>query len=237
MLQGHMSLQRFDARGLRKAEIDAGIKAMGLDRFLETVHKNGHWEGKNRILVPFARSLYYADGHSTSNGGWLNAPDPGNYYNTLITGHLWCVLLATTSTEPAVTESYSTQFNNGNTNYIPFPDRCVNGYWKRFDSDGPVDVQVYKDAGGRELAKIRQTFMWYPGECTSSQIRSVCVYGGYQHSYTVADPGFPTPTYYDYRVTRLARWRVKDAGGVPVTLVKLDQEVLLLQYTLTMYTR
>lgn len=221
MLQGHMHLQRFDARGLTKREIQAGVEAMGLDRFLKEVHKNGDWRGKNRLLVGLPRSLFYGNGHTTSNGGWLNAPSPGSFYSTSSNPTLGWVTLATTSTEPAITEAYSTNSYNS----IP-PDTIQPE--KRFDTDGVIDVEVFKDPDGREVAYVRQKFMWYPGEATSSAIRSVVVYG-------VNGDTLPPNGYLEH--TRMARWRIKDSGGVPVTLVKLDQEVLLLQYTLAMYTK
>lgn len=226
MLQGHVDLQRFDARGLGKEEIQAGIKAMGLDRFLKEIHKNGHWEGKNRILAALARCLYYSQGSTTTNGGWLNAPDPGNYYNTSANPFLWAALLASTATEPAVNEWFS---QNNSYNWTP-PDAVTSQYdaLKRFNTDGVVDVEVFKDPSGKEASHVRQKFMWYPGEATSSSIRSVVIYSSEGNS------GYGG-IYEDK--ARVARWRIKDSGGNPVTLSKLAQEVLLLQYTLTFYSK
>lgn len=221
MIQGHMDLQRFDARGLTREEIDAGIQAMGLDRFLKEVHKNGHWSGKNRILTALARCMYYGRGHSTDNGGWLNAPNPGNYYNDSISPGMSHLVLASTSTEPAVTEAYTNR-----SYYVNFPD--IIGPSKRVDTDCPVDVEVFKDTTGKESVILRQKAIWYPGESTSSEIRSIVLYGA------EADLSMPR----DYLAkTRMARWRIKDSGGVPVTLTKLDQEILLLQYSFIMYSR
>lgn len=226
MIQGHIDLQRFDARGLTREEIDAGIKAMGLDRFLKEVHKNGHWEGKNRVLAAFARCMYYANGAATNEGGWLNAPNPGDFYNTSSRPLLWGVLLATTSTEPAVNEWWS---QNNSYNWTP-PDAVTSQYdaLKRFNTDGPIDVEVYKDPNGKEGAHVRQKFLWYPGEATSSSIRSVVLYG------SEGDSGYGG-VYEDK--ARICRWRIKDSGGNPVTLSKLSQEVLLLQYTFSIYSK
>jgi hypothetical protein len=221
MLQGQMNLQRFDARGLTKEEVQAGIDALGLDRFLQEIHKNGHWEGKNRILTNLARCLYYSGGNTTSNGGWLNAPSPGSALGNSTNPGLAFITLHTTSTEPVVTESYSTGGYNAQ------PPDTINPE-KRFDTDGIVDVELFKDPTGKESAIIRQKFMWLPGEATSSSIRSIAVYGA-------GSDATPPAGYLD--MTRFARWRIKDSGGNPVTLSKLDQEVLLLTYSLILYSK
>jgi len=223
MLHGHMNLQRFDARGLTKEEIQVGIKAMGLDRFLEEIHKTGHWEGKNRILQGLPRCLFYGAGHTTSNGGWLNAPNPGTHYQNASNPLLWAAFLLSTETEPVLTEAETGSPNNS---YV------TNGICpgKRFDTDGVIDVEVFKDPTGREAAIVQQKFMWYPGESTSTTIRSVGVYSRVADDATCGSSGYNS-------YTKVARWRIKDSGGVPVTLVKLPAEVLFLQYSLVMYAK
>lgn len=217
---GQVELQRFDARGLNEVEIRAGIDAMGLSKFLNEIHKNGEWGGKNRVLVPLARSLYYANGHSLTSGGFLNAPNPGYIYSSSINPGMGYLALSSDATEPDVTESYSSN------NYNHTPANTITPT-KRFDTDGVVDVELFKDPGGKESAIIRQKVMWFPGEATSTSIRSICVYGLSVN----ANPPATTLSQ-----TRMARWRIKTSGGVPVTLAKAAQEVLLLQYSFIMYS-
>ena len=222
MLGGQVSLWKYDVGTLSETKIRDGIKDKGLDSFFSKYTKpRGHWQGKNRILVGTPRSLYYG---SSTVVGYLNAPSSGNYYVTL--GYqLWCCGFTSTDSEPSSTEAQSILSRAVST----FPTNRIQQA-KRFVTNGITDINVFADSNNRECAVIQQLFLWYPGELVSSALRSVFVAACSTDQDPNVDPGV------NISLTLLARWRIKDSGGNPVTLTKQDQEVLLLQYSLLLYS-
>lgn len=94
---------------------------------------------------------------------------------------------------------------------------------KRFVQDDIEGPLIYSDTDGAEAVHLKERWLWLPSQAVSNRIRSVGIF-----SCEINNTGND-----DRSAT--ARVRLKDASGFPITLNKSSSQVLLVQYTFTLF--
>jgi hypothetical protein len=205
---GRFDLQMFESPGLTP-ELVAAWKKQGLDpiRELQRYEKVGRWATDNLVIGTTPSFYFY---HC-----WAGAAP---YYplgqNAAL---LFALGLTTLATEPGYQTEYLYSAINGNPANIPNLVSSTGG--KTIITDDIVSAVIDVDPDGREAVFGTFRFLYYPGEATSGLIKSVEIW---HHG---------SGTIYGARVARV---RIKDSGGNPVTLVKTAARSLMIQYTYTM---
>jgi hypothetical protein len=224
-MQGHFDLTMLDTPGLSRDLIEAVRREGGdpaVEHYLRKFAKEGEWKTDNLVYQVTPSYLYYwAFGAATAYGGLI--------WNSSGSNGLGFINLSSTSAEP----TYSGENYGPLVSWISVTDSVGAGSSKHFwtaavGSTGPIvtpDVKV--DPNGREAIYMKTKWLYLPGEATSSVIRSVGVYyGDYLPNYDNSS----------YNKVRIARVRIKDSGGNPVTISKIATKSLLVEYTFTMPT-
>jgi hypothetical protein len=205
---GRFDLQMFESPGLTP-ELVAAWKKQGLDpiRELQRYEKVGRWATDNLVNGSIPSFYYY---HC-----WAGA-DP---YSELRPNSalLYWLALTTLATEPGYQTDGLRATVNSNPANIPNIVSSTGG--KTIITDDIVSAVIDVDPDGREAVFKTFRFLYYPGEATSDLIKSVEIWF-YCSGYTYGN--------------RVARVRIKDSGGNPVTLVKTATRSLMIQYTYTM---
>jgi hypothetical protein len=225
-MQGHFDLTMFNTPGLTQDLIEAVRREGGdpaVEHYLRKFAKEGEWKTGNLVYQVTPSYLYYwALGALTVYGSMSSSTTGGS-------NGLGFINLSSTSAEP----TYNGENYAATPTWITVPDSVGAGSSKHFwtaayGSTGPIvtpDVKV--DANGREAIYMKTKWLYLPGEATSSVIRSVGVY---------YSDGLSDYAAIGYAKVRLARVRIKDSGGNPVTISKIATKSLLVEYTFTMPT-
>lgn len=219
-MQGHFDLQMLHTPGLTQELLDAVRKEGGdpaVEKYLRRFSVDNEWHTDNLIFKTSPSYLFY---QALSN--------PGHYFAT---GYGWSVpsmfcwiALTRTSTEPTYTgEVYTADFGWDST-----PDMVVSpsGH-KAFINHCIITPDFKSDPNGREAIYAKFKWLYLPGEATASDIRSITIYSSCRFDYTVNNG-------YACGSGRIARVRIKDSGGNPVTINKATNKSLLIEYTFTM---
>lgn len=209
-MQGHFNLQMLETPGLTP-ELVAAWKKQGLDPFkeLQKYGEVGRYKTDNLILGCSPSYLYYR--------AWSGATPYG--YFTQNYSMLAIMVLTSTSTEPSYTGEYLSGTYTCPTGH---PDQVTTNAWKYFINNC-VTTQIAIDPNGREAVVGDFKFIFYPGEGTSSVIRSITIW---------TDPLSVAGA----NIVKTARVRIKDSGGTPVTLNKTATRSLFVQYLFTLPT-
>jgi hypothetical protein len=205
-VQGHFDLQMFDAPDLTPALVEAW-KKRGLDPIaeIESRYKElGRWGGDNLVLGNIPSFYYYHCWSGATPYTYLSA-------NGAL---LWALALTTLATEPGYQTEYLFYAEWGNPANIPNIVSTTGG--KTTITDDIVSAVIDVDPDDRESMFISFKFLYYPGQAVSDLIRSVEIW---HHS---------TGTNYGNRVARV---RIKDSNGVPVTLHLGPSSALMVGYT------
>jgi hypothetical protein len=205
-VQGHFDLQMFDAPDLTPALVEAW-KKQGLDPIAEIERRYeelGRWSADNLVIGTTPGFYYY---HC-----WSGATpySPMNANSSL----LWGLALTTLATEPGYQTEYLSAYLWGSPENIP--NKVSSGGGKSIIDDDIVSPVIDIDPDGRESMFMSFKYLFYPGQAVSDLIRSVEIWyfdtGGNQGA-------------------RVARVRIPDSNGVPVTLHLGPSSALMVGYT------
>lgn len=208
-MQGHFDLFLQNSRGLRDADFIAARDAGRLGALLETLPVEREVHSDNLVHQLFSICMFrLVFGHGLPNGTYPMSVSTGIPFYT--------VALLTSGDEPA----YSDWWGGNQYPYnVPY---CVSttGY-KRFVVNAE-ETSYAAEVSGREAVFLRSRWLFLPSEAVSNSIRSVGAYWSDTATLGAEDRGL------------IARARIKDTGGNPITLIKTSEQSLLVQYTATL---
>ena len=218
-MQGHFDIKMLHTPGLTRELIEAVRREGGdpkVEKYIKQFQQDAQWRGDNMVFQSHASYLYYHAMSATSQ-----------YYSlqyVLTACSFYFVCLTSASTEPSYT---STTGNEHNYTTNIRPDNWPNllggtGGFKTFNQT-IVDREVKSDAAGREAIYAKYKWLFLPGECTSDQIKSIEIV----YTARIEDPYIGGGSGHG----RVARIRIKDSGGNPVTINKSATKSLLIEYT------
>lgn len=220
MFKGHFDLQLKDCQGFTDADFDQAVEEGRIDDLLKGLPLEERLRTDNMIFSWMAAHLF----QRLFSGG--DVTDPWDYGDSS-TAYFAFILLMTTDSEPSYTEQWW-RWNSYAEQYMAEQAGTVEASTaaKRFEEDQISDWVIWQDSDGREAVHFRNRWLYTPSQANSSTIRSLGIY-----AHTDGDD-----TYRDYYhfMARSGRVRLKDTGGNPVTLSKNSNQVLLVEYTITM---
>lgn len=176
---------------------------------------------ENLVLDNFAGHFWY----TTYAGTGYDLSHPETYWDdgSLTTrAHLGVVLLSTVDGEPSYTE-YSGSESRYVSNHSSSCDASYGG--KRFLEDDIDAFDMHVHPEGRESIVFTSRFLWLPSQGSNAgaldnDVKSVeCWHRGNADATSVTT-----------RNTKVARVRLKDDGGNPITLSKSGSQALLVEY-------
>lgn len=216
-MQGHFDIWRKEARGLGDEDFLCAIKDGSIDELLASLDTSYALRQKNQVHDAFSLMVYRRVFGRFPNGFSPHTDsNPANKLYPFIV-----VALQTEISEPVFYHHWGANWDN--------PDESQwiigagIGAYKRFVIDNIDTTRVVLDPDGAEALHLTERWLWLPSQGVSNNIRSVGIFG----ARTSTTGG-------DYR-SATARIRLKDASGFPITLNKTSSQVLLVQYTFTLY--
>lgn len=206
---GRFDIYVQDAGDLKDEDFVQAEKEGRLNQLLDEMPVAQEAHGENTlthmIVVAYFRKLFT---------GFPNAAYPMERANTSIFHH---ITVLNWSDEPYF--NYWMSYNG----YIHNPSGNVNSSnaGKRFVAHD-IELLCDTDPSGREAVFMRERWLYLPSQVVSNSIRSIGVYWSeYINDTGNEDRG-------------MVAWvRMKDAGGMPLTLNKSSSQTLLIQYTVT----
>ena len=209
-MQGHFDIYLQDAQGLKDEDFILARQEGRLNSLLKELPVDEEVHCGNQVTHMYPIAIWReAMNHGFPSGAYPMERGAGvPFYNITI--------LSDTS-EPAYTDwwgGYNTLHNQ------PYSVNTGNA-GKRFvahDEELLVDV----GADGRESVFLRERWLYLPSQVVSNEIRSVGVYWCENITDGNDERGL------------VARVRMKNAGGQPITLNKSSSQTLLIQYTFTL---
>lgn len=212
-MQGHFDIWRKEARGLGDEDFLASMKDGSIDELLASLDTSYALRQKNQVHDAFSLMVYRLVFGRFPNGF-------GQHIHSQKIYPFVTVALQTESSEPTYYHHWSISANYDAVQWLI----GAGSSGVKFFVTGNVDTtRVLTDTDGVEALHLKERWLWLPSQGVSSQIRSVGIFGA--HSNTTGGA---------YR-SATARIRLKDASGFPITLNKTSSQVLLLQYTFTLY--
>lgn len=209
-MQGHFDIFVQDAKGLRDEDFLRAEREGRLRDLVKSlpIDQEAHTDNLVLDMYPICM-MRRVIGHGFPSGPYPMERGTGIPF--------YSICLLSLATEPEYIEWYSGYWSLHNMSYTV---NSVNA-GKRFvvhDMDLLVDVEPT----GREGIFIKERWLYLPSQAVSNEIRSVGAYW----CENITDGN-------DER-GQLARVRMKDAGGNPITLNKSASQTLLIQYTFTL---
>lgn len=211
-MQGHFDVFVQDATGLSDTDFLIAEREGRLRDLIDTLPVVQKAGGKNQVTQMLPICMMRKDfGHGFPNGSYPMEGSSGfPFFNITI--------LSTTS-EPDYADWYGAYVN---AHSVADSVDTANTNGKRFVRDA-VETIVGTDPNGRESVWHRNRWVYLPSHVVSSEIRSVGVYWSEQDARdNSSDRGL------------MARVRMKDSGGNPITLNKTAFQALTIQYTFTL---
>lgn len=205
-MRGRFDIYLQDACGLKDEDFALAQREGRLDSLLTELPVDQELHIDNVVMQMMVISLF-----RKCFTGMPNGAVPMERYNYIQLHH---ILLSYDPSEPAFTDWYSVYCTIHNGPYSV--ESSTAG--KRFLGH---DLENYQgvDPTGREGTFTRHRFLYLPSQAISNQIRSVSVWWSEYLQDANEDRGI------------VARVRLKDSGGQPVTLNKSSAQSLLIQYT------
>lgn len=220
MFQGHFDLHLKDCRGLTDADFDRAIKEGCIDDVLKDLPLERTVKTDNMIFSWLAAHLF----SRLFQGG--DVTNPWDYGDSNA-AYFAFILLMNSDSEPSYTEQWW-RWDSYYQQYMAEQDGTVDASSaaKRFEEDQISDWIIWQDTDGREAIHFRNRWLYTPSQAISSDIRSLGIYAHTDGDDTWRD-------YYHF-MARSGRVRLKDTGGNPIILSKNTNQVLLVEYTITM---
>lgn len=209
-MQGQFDIYLQDARGYTDEDFVRAQQEGRLSALLKELPVDQEVHVKNTVTHMMAISQF-----RRNFAGFPGGATPMDRYNNSPLHH---ILLSYDPSEPAYTDWYSVYSTIHNGPY------SVEGSTagKRFigyDVETPFQGV---NPSGREEVFTRHRFLYLPSQAISNRIRSVSVWWSEYIQDGNEDRGL------------VARVRMKDAGGQPITLDKSSSQSLLIQYTFSL---
>lgn len=217
-MQGHFDVGLFDAHGMSDADflaLNAELKSSAfLDRIKSKHKRVQHVEGNNLVSDGMAQYLFIQC--------FPNVPAVDAYFNDS-TGSGRCALdfvnLSTKDGDPSYLERDTHGYYSVDMQNVSYSANTSTGS-KWFNADTIITAATFADPDGREGFYLRNQWLWLPSQGTSNAIRSITIWfntGGDGSNYISGK-------------NSICRIRLKDAGGVGVTINKTTSQVLLVEY-------
>lgn len=215
-MRGHFDLTLYDSAGHRDEDFKRARERGELSSLLESLKVDGRYEADNLVFHGIVSHLLYA---------LMSGPSALSSFttNTGAQAMLAFVGLCTRSDEPSYQEWTGGDYGY----YAPignFYEMCTADGAKRFVEDQIESYQLARDPNGREALYFRNRWLWLPSEGVASTIRSLQVVNNDDGDSTSKGSSYG-PAY------RVARVRLRDSAGNPVTINKLSTQALLMDYT------
>jgi|MudIll2142460700_1097286.scaffolds.fasta_scaffold00022_32 hypothetical protein len=220
-MQGHFDIHMLHTPGLTRELIEAVRREGGdpeVEKYIRSFQQDEEWHGDNIVFQGHPGYLYYYAMNAPSMYYSLN-------YASSVNAFYW-VALTSSSTEPSYATVGTEHVWTGNIAPDSLPNLLGGSGGRKTFNQTIVDRDVKSDAGGREAIYAKFKWLYLPGECTSDQIKSIDVF----YCCRIEDPSY----YGGVGHARVARVRIKDSGGNPVTINKLATKSLLIEYTHTL---
>lgn len=211
--EGYLTLIRRNSGKLTDADFARAKKEGCLKELIESCDLD-HIHGPQHNLINHLFSVCMFTRLFSGGAGpetWNNNGADGWAFLTLM-------YLATTDSEPAVTDVYQDGYY---TEYAYLPDICSTTSWKRFEEDQAEIDEIKSSPLGREDIYYRERWLFAPSISVSSNIRSVTFLG--------SESATNSSGYGVYH-GRAGRIRLKDANGLPVIYSKTANQILLAEY-------
>jgi hypothetical protein len=224
-MNGLFNLSLRDAGGFSDEDFKQASRRGKLEEMLDGLEVQQDGITANTVLNWVAHDLwpYAFVKHMTSpwsNSG--NACGPTGDRPFYDVGADTCVfdslVITDDATEPAVDDAQC-----GFYDYNAGAIRISSGAWKFFLNEDVGTTQVWSDGDGRQAVHYRTRFLFLPSEAVANSIRSINIYAAEGHDNSGGA----------YRGL-VARARLKDAGGTPITISKTANQVLLVDYTFSL---
>lgn len=215
MPKGHVNIKLLNARGLGDEDFIAAEKDGTLEELLQSLDVVKEFDHSNQISHAVAGHFFHQVFGAPDIG--YNIAD-GNTFRYVGFGN------STTEYDYSFTE-YTGDMWQG---FEPYQFADVANFNVKQCGGGAVRshrVVVEEDATGFRAAHDINTWLWLPTAIVSNTISEFRI--------TATDDA--TDVWYVYDECRTTvRTRLKDANGVPQTIAKTTNEVILAQWTLTM---
>jgi hypothetical protein len=215
MPKGHINLKVLNCKGLKDEDFEAAQKDGTIDNLLGSLEVMQEFDHDNQLSHHLAGNLFWRI---------FGAPNPTSGVTVADGNMLHYIGFGTSSTE----YDYSFDEWNGDIWQLvitPLGDTLQADFKNMSGAIRTHRVVVEEDATGLRAARDIHRWLWFPTHCVSNAIREFKVLS--------TDDTSDTWYYYD-EVRTLSRVRIKDENGVPQTIAKTTNEVLLLEWTLTM---
>lgn len=209
-MRGHFDVFVKEASSLRDEDFLLAAREGRLNELLDSLRTEQEAHSDNQIFHGFPIALFrIAFAHGLPNGAYCMDRATGiPFYN---------IIVLSTASEPSYLE-WTAWYGNLHSQSGSVD---TSNAGKRFVVHA-MDTYVAVEPDGREGVFLRSRWLYVPSQIVSSEIRSIgaawCEY--------VTDSN-------DERQS-MARVRLKDAGGNPITLSKASNQALLVQYTATL---
>lgn len=211
MILGHFDLTLKSAVGLDDTVFIEAQKNGSLQQLLDGLHTDAEYHTDNLVtdaIVPYTGFLLFG---ATGVGEIVNFNTSSAFFGS--------VCLLTTDSEPTYMD-----WDHVNNEFVS-PSNVsgsanTSSGGKVFEEEASEAADIRSDPGGREAVWYRERWLYLPSQAASTNIRSIAV----------AAVRSATNTGSDYRINRMARVRIKDAGGNPIIVAKTTSQVLLLEY-------
>jgi hypothetical protein len=212
-MKGHYNVQLLNARGLSDRDFNIAQKDGTIDELLDGLEIIEEYDHDNQLSHYMAGELFYRLFGAPTVGADIQ---DGNIFHYMGFG-----------TDPAEYDYSFTEYN------LYMLDMFVSPNGDSADSDikrtsaavRTHQVIVEEDATGLRAAHDIQRYLWTPSQANSTDIREI----KFASTNSASDVW-----YYADECRTIARTRIKDANGNPQTIAKTSNEVILVQWTITM---
>lgn len=144
-------------------------------------------------------------------------PDGAAPMNTSVGWPFYSILISNDASEPSYTDWF---YDSNATIHDLATSVNTSNAGKIFVADD-IDLYVGTNPSGREAIFLRERWLYLPSQVVSNEIRSIGIYWA-SGSGTYNARGI------------MARVRLKDSGGNPITFNKPSDKTLLVQYTISL---